>query len=64
MTITIVVQIIANFSLLQHIQKVERHSRPGQDPAERQYRRLHDNAMRIKAKHQRAKELKDQDEVQ
>lgn len=47
-----------------HIQKVERHSRPGHDPAERQYRRLHDNAMRIKAKHQRAKELKDQDEVQ
>lgn len=34
------------------------------DPAEGQFRRLHDNAMRLKAKHQRAKELKDQDEMQ
>lgn len=33
------------------VQKIERHSRAGFDPVESQYRRLHDNGMKIKAKH-------------
>lgn len=34
-----------------NIQKFERHNRAGYDPVENQFRRLHDNGMKVKAKH-------------